>query len=322
MFSQYTINDKWKKNMKYTLFRICLILLLSGCVSAAQPEDSSSLPESESSLSQAESESSSLPEISSQPEEPSLSSQRGTSSYGQVSESGYASGSLQSQADETISAADISAFEAKYYLLLGADAFDEQFYSENGEMLDWGKIDTSKVVQIYQLIYENPSDADEFDAFVAAYKQRGSISELIEPKDMYYANVNVTNRSYSLGTVVLEKENGRYIVGSYYLGDESDKFIFPKSKTLVSEICGLYDPAFTEIRLVAFPCIGHGILLYDGQQESVIFMGSGRDLGVEVNVLYSADQVMEKIIAARDSIVRPQHEPEVNSDGEINAVTG
>jgi len=310
-------------DMELFIAFICMVLLLSGCNAQKLPEDSSSLSENESSLSQTEFESSSLPEFSSQPEESSLSSQNEASSYGQeVSEPGSTSGSLQSQADETISAADISAFEAIYYLPLGADAFDEQFYSENGEMLDWGKIDTSKVVQSYKLIYENLSDADEFDAFVAAYKQEGSISELIEPKDMYYANVNVTNRSYSLGTVVLEKENGRYIVGSYYLGDESDKFIFPKSKTLVSEICGLYDPASTEIRLVAFPCIGRGILLYDGQQESVIFMGSGRDLGVEVNVLYSADQVMEKIIAARDSIVQPQYEPEVNSDGEINYRVG
>ena len=51
-------------------------------------------------------------------------------------------------------------------------------------------------------------------------------------------------------------------------------------------------------------------------------MDPNRHLGVEANVLYSADQVMEKITAAKDYIVRPSVEMEVNSDGEINAVTG
>ena len=311
--------------MKLFIAFICMVLLLSGCNAQKLPEDSSSLPESESSLSQTEFESSSLPEFSSQPEESSLSSQNEASSYGQeVSEPGSTSGSLQSQADETISAADISAFEAKYYLLLGADAFDEQFYSENGEMLDWGKIDTSKVVQIYQLIYENPSDADEFDAFVAAYKQGGSISELIEPKDMYYANVNVTNQSYSTGMVTLEKENDRFMINSSYLGDDNDSwlFSFPNNGTLAADICSRYDPAATEVKFVMFSFIGCGLLFSDGQQESIVFTYPIQDLRVKANVLYSTDQVMENIIAARDSIVRPQHEPEVNSDGEINYWVG
>ena len=47
-----------------------------------------------------------------------------------------------------------------------------------------------------------------------------------------------------------------------------------------------------------------------------------RKVCMSANILYSADQVMEKIIAAKDYIVRPSVEMEVNSDGEINAVAG
>lgn len=311
--------------MKLFTILICMVLLLSGCALAGKPEDSSSLPESESSSSQAESELSSLPEFSSSQEESSLSSQSETSSYGQeVSEPGSTSGSLQSQVDETIPAADISAFEAKYYLPLGADAFDEQFYSENGEMLDWGKIDTSKVVQRYKLIYENPSAADEFVAFVTAYKKGKFLSELIEPDNVYYATVNVPNQSYSTGMVTLEKENDRFMINSSYLGDDNDSwlFSFPNNGTLAADICSRYDPAATEVKFVMFSFIGCGLLFSDGQQESIVFTYPIQDLRVKANVLYSTDQVMENIIAARDSIVRPQHEPEVNSDGEINYWVG
>lgn len=311
--------------MKPFIAFICLVLLLSGCNAQELKEDSGSLPENESFLSQAETESSSLPESSSSPEESSLSSQSEALSYGQeVSEPGLASGSLQSQKNEAVSAADISSFEAKYYLPLGVDAFDEQFYSENGEMLDWGKIDTSKVVQSYKLIYENPSAADEFDAFVTAYKKGKFLSELIEPDNEYYATVSVTNQSYSTGMVILEKENDRFMIHSCYLGDDNDSwlFSFPNNGTLAADICSRYDPAATEVKFVMFSFIGCGLLFSDGQQESIVFTYPIQDLRVKANVLYSTDQVMENIIATRDSIVRPQHEPEVNSDGEINYWVG
>ena len=322
MFSQYTINDKWKKNMKYTLFRICLILLLSGCVSAAQPEDSSSLPESESSLSQAESESSSLPEISSQPEEFFLSSQSETSSYGQeVSEPGLASGSLQSQAGEAVSAADISAFEAKYYLPLGADAFDEQFYSENEGVLLGSTIDESKVVQSYELIYD-PTIETDFDSLVTEFKHGKSFSELIRPTVYYYTLASGGNRDAVPGTAILEKVNGHFKVDSFVEADKGKVFCISNDQALYKEISDQYDPEEIEMKFITFYNIGYGILISDGQQESIVFTDPNRHLGVEANVLYSADQVMEKIIAAKDYIVRPPVEMEVNSDGEINCIVG
>ena len=44
--------------------------------------------------------------------------------------------------------------------------------------------------------------------------------------------------------------------------------------------------------------------------------------GLEKGVLYSASYVMSAISAERDNIAHPPVEMEVNSDGEINAVTG
>ncbi len=74
--------------MKKRIALLLLMTLLSGCVSTAQPEDSSSLSESESSSSQAESELSSLPESSSQPEETNPNPEKVISPYS-LSELGY-----------------------------------------------------------------------------------------------------------------------------------------------------------------------------------------------------------------------------------------
>lgn len=305
--------------MKLFIAFICMVLLLSGCNAQKLPEDSGSLLENESSLSQAESELSSQPESSSSPEESSLSSQGEASSSGVEPEESGLFSEADSAAAELDLEEEIAGFERNYYEVMDPGLFDDAFYEAN-HILHGGKIDCSKIVQCYESIY-NLAVEEDFDEFVAAYKQGTPLSKLIQATNSYYTTVS-GEWDVIPGTAEMEKVGNDFIVGTVYETDNGSMFCFPENNELYSELCTRYDSDHTYATFTIFYGVGCTIVLSDGEQESVIFMDTIPELQLKANVLNSADQAMEKIIAARDSIVQPQYEPEVNSDGEINAVTG
>ena len=212
-------------------------------------------------------------------------------------------------------------FMEKYYTSDSTELLDAQFYLKNEGVLLGSTIDESKVVQSYELIYD-PTIETDFDSLVTEFKHGKSFSELIRPTVYYYTLVSGGKRDAIPGTAILEKVNGHFKVDSVVEADKGKAFCTSNDQALYKEISDQYDPEEIEMKFITFYNIGYGILISDGQQESIVFTDPNRHLGVEANVLYSADQVMEKIIAAKDYIVRPPVEMEVNSDGEINCIVG
>lgn len=304
--------------MKLFIVFICMVFLLSGCGAQKLPEDSSSLPESKSSLSQAESELSSLLESSSQPEESSLSSQgEAPSSEAEPEESGLLS-EVDSSAAELNLEEETAGFEKNYYETIDPALFDDAFY-EAYFILEGGRIDSSKIVEVNGPVY-TIHIIDEFDAFISDFESGKPLSEMIEPH-VYYSTLIGSTIQPEGETALLDKDGSRFKVDSV-VSDSGTDFYFPSDKTLLSQICKLYEPEETTVQYVNLNPAGEGILFSDGKQEHIVFFYTAFVPGLEKGVLYSASYVMSAISAERDDIAHPPVEMEVNSDGEINAVTG
>ena len=198
--------------------------------------------------------------------------------------------------------------------------FDSDFYINNAGILGGSLVNSKNFAKIYNSFYNFTLESN-FNDFIIQYNSGKKLSAFIYDTGAFFTTVyDKTTESYS--TAFMRSLNEKITVDAIYIDDNGSIFKIPEDKKIISSLSKECNTDSLDCKFVVLVGVTSGILVSDGKQELFIVTSPSKFFDFDYGTIFTADELVQKIIDNKDSIINDVLIFDINDDGETNYIIG